>query len=495
MKTLIPIFVVVLLIVLGCRPNDDLITDPGALLEFSTDTLTFDTVFTSLGSATRSIKIYNPHDQRISIDKINMGTGSNTKFRLNVDGLPGISFENVEIPPNDSIYIFAEVTVDPDQDLVASPFVIFDDLILETNGSAQKVVLEAWGQNANYIPNQFNNGGDFVLPCGGGGEVLWDDAKPYVIFGILVIDNCVLRVKAGTNIYVHGGLESFINDENIRVFYNDGRIITTNTGSIKMEGTYEEPIVVQGDRLEEGFEDVWGQWFGIVLTAQSKNNVFNYTTVKNAVIGVAVDSLASLETNYSVYHNTTANGILGINADITANNCLIYNNGGGGVTFLEGGNYDFNYCTIASYGVEADALGMSDALCLDQPFCSEFYAGDLDASFKNCIITGSRADEIALSKLSENTTFNYQLEDCIIKLDEVLMDGDHTNFLDFCENCINMNSSDVLFVDPGEDDYHLDTLSIAEGKALPVMSLTKDLDNVDRDATTPDLGCYEYTVE
>jgi len=75
------------------------------------------------------------------------------------------------------------------------------------------------------------------------------------------------------------------------------------------------------------------------------------------------------------------------------------------------------------------------------------------------------------------------------------MDGDHTNFLDFCNNCINMTNDDALFVDPGEDDYHLDTLSIAEGKALPLMSITKDLDNVDRDGTAPDLGCYEYIFE
>jgi len=492
MKTLLSISIFCMLLCYACAPDDDLITDPGAALEFSTDTLRFDTVFTSLGSATRIIKIYNPHDKRINIEKINMGLGANTKFRLNVDGIPGISFDSVEVPPNDSIYIFAEVTIDPDD--AFSPFVIFEDLVLETNGNTQKVVLEAWGQNANYIPNQFNNGGDYVLPCGGG-EVIWDDARPYVIFGILVIDDCVLNVRPGTNIYVHGGLESFLDEDDFRVFYNDGRIITTSTGSLQLEGTYEEPIVIQGDRLEEGFGDVWGQWFGIVLTAQSKNNIFNYTTVKNAVIGVAVDSLSSLETSYSVYHNTNASGILGINADITANNCLVYNNGGGGVTLLEGGNYNFNYCTIASYGVEADALGMSDALCLDQPFCTQYYEGDLNASFKNCIITGSRADEIALSKLSDNTIFNYEFEDCIIKLDEVLMDGPHTNFLDFCTNCINMSNSDALFVEPGDDNYHLDTLSIAEGKAIPIMSITTDLDNVTRDGAAPDLGCYEYVVE
>mgnify|MGYP003868965731 CR=1 FL=1 len=494
MKSLFPALIVCILMIYACGPDDDLITDSGAQLEFSTDTLTFDTVFTALGSATRILKIYNPHSQRISIDKIDMARGSSSKFRLNVDGIPGLSFENVEIPPEDSIYIFTEVTVDPDQDISSSPYVIFEDLVFETNGNSQKVVLEAWGQNANYIPNQFNNGGDYVLPCAGGTAV-WDDEKPYVIFGILVIDNCVLTVKEGTDIYVHGGLESFFNQDSLRVFYNDGRIITTSTGTMRIEGTYENPVTIQGDRLEEGFDDQWGQWFGIVLTAGSKNNLFNYTTVKNAVIGVAVDSTAVLETNYSVFHNTTASGILGINAEITANNCLVYNNGGGGVTFLEGGTYDFNYCTIASYGVDADALGMSDILCLDQPFCEQFYVGDLNANFKNCIITGSRADEIALAKRVDNSQFNYQFENCIVKLDDVLTMGDYTDFLDHCPNCINMVSSDPLFFDTSDDDYHLDTLSIAEEMAIPIMSLVRDLDNTNRDMLTPDIGCYEYVFE
>ena len=494
METYLPILTVVCLLIYACAPDDSFITDSSAALEFSTDTLTFDTVFTSIGSATRQIKIYNPHKQRIQIEKIQMAAGANSKFRLNVDGLPGETFEQIEIPPEDSIYIFTEVTIDPDQPLSVSPYVVYDDIVFETNGNTQKVVLEAWGQNANYIPNQFNNGGDYLLPCAGGTAV-WDDEKPYVVFGILVIDECVLTVREGTNIYVHGGLESFINDDNLRVFYNDGRIVTTSTGSIRMEGTAENPITIQGDRLEEGFEDVWGQWFGIILTAGSTNNQFDYTTVKNAVLGIAVDSTASLVTNYSKYHNTNASGMLGINANITANNCLFYNNGGGGVTLLEGGNYNFNYCTIASYGVEADALGMSDALCLDQPFCTEFYAADLNANFKNCIITGSRADEIALSQLSENTAFNYQLENCIFRLDEVLEEGPHTNFLDFCTNCLNVTNDDALFFDPGDDDYHLDTLSVAEGMAIPDNLILVDLDNVMRDAANPDVGCYEYVYE
>jgi len=435
MKYILSILAILTLVLYSCSRDDDFATGPDDLLEFSTDTLRFDTVFTTLGSATRSIKIFNPHKEQILIDKIYFERGGSSKF----------------------------LTIDPNN--IDAPFIIHENLLFETNGSSQAVVLEAWGQNANFIPSQFNNGEIYVLPCAAGGEVIWDDLKPYVIYGSLIVDNCTLRIKPGTDIYVHGGLESALQEnmegDTIRQFFNDGRIFTTETGTIKVEGTYEEPVTIQGDRLEEPFQEIAGQWFGIILSAGSAGNVFDYVTVKNAVIGVAVDSTAELKTSYSSYHNTTSVGLYGINATIEADNCLFYNNSGGGVALLEGGDYEFNYCTMASYGVDADALSFSDVLCFGSPIpCSQFYSNDLLARFNNCIISGSRADEVAPFHLDVDvTTFDYEFNNCIIKLDEVLTEGDYTDFLDFCNDCTIIENSENLFVDESDGDFHLDTLS------------------------------------
>lgn len=494
MKCILTALAILTLALYSCSRDDDFATGPDDLLEFSTDTLRFDTVFTTLGSATRSIKIFNPHKEQILIDKIYFEKGGNTKFRMNVDGLPGAVAEGIKILPKDSIYVFMEVTIDPND--INNPFVVHENLLLETNGSTQTVVLEAWGQNANYVPNQFNNGGSAELTCNGG-EIIWDDEKPYVIFGALVINECTLVIKEGTQIYVHGGLESFSQGDTLTQFYNDGRIFTTEFGSIRIEGTYENPVTIQGDRLEESFQEIAGQWFGIILSAGSKGNVFNYVTVKNAVIGVAVDSTAELTTSYSAYYNTTSAGLYGINATINADNCLFYSNGGGGVALLEGGDYNFNYCTMASYGVDADALSFSDVLCFGSPIpCSEFYSNNLFARFNNCIISGSRADEVAPFHLDVDvTTFDYEFNNCILKMDEVLTEGEYTDFLDFCNDCIIIENSDNLFVNESDGDYHLDTLSVAEGNAMPLPMLLVDLDNTDRDMDTPDVGCYEYLYE
>ncbi|MDV7394966.1 hypothetical protein RZS08_26510, partial [Arthrospira platensis SPKY1] len=108
---------------LGCRHERMFRTDGDVRLAFSTDTLRFDTVFTELGSSTRILKVYNTYGQFLRISSISFATGESTRFRMNVDGLPGEFFEDVEIAPNDSIYVFVEVTIDPDQPLSVSPFV------------------------------------------------------------------------------------------------------------------------------------------------------------------------------------------------------------------------------------------------------------------------------------------------------------------------------------------------------------------------------------
>ena len=53
----------------------------------------------------------------------------------------------------------------------------------------------------------------------------------------------------------------------------------------------------------------------------------------------------------------------------------------------------------------------------------------------------------------------------------------------------------ALFVSINEDDYHLDTLSVAEEKGIPIPGIFIDLEGNDRDAAAPDVGCFEYQYE
>ena len=60
MRVIISTLILTLLIIFSCSKDDDLMGagDTGSL-SFSVDTLLFDTVFTTVGSATRYLKVYN----------------------------------------------------------------------------------------------------------------------------------------------------------------------------------------------------------------------------------------------------------------------------------------------------------------------------------------------------------------------------------------------------------------------------------------------------
>ncbi|MFW5831745.1 MAG: hypothetical protein ACOCVA_05815, partial [Prolixibacteraceae bacterium] len=86
---------------------------PDAQLAFSTDTVMFDTIFTTVGSITQNLRVYNPYNESILISSIRLGKGEFSNFRLNINGRTVTEAYDVEIPARDSIYIFVEVTVDP----------------------------------------------------------------------------------------------------------------------------------------------------------------------------------------------------------------------------------------------------------------------------------------------------------------------------------------------------------------------------------------------
>ncbi|MCC6701845.1 MAG: hypothetical protein IT221_09995, partial [Fluviicola sp.] len=80
-------------------------------LEFSVDTLVFDTIFTTIGSTTQQFKIYNNDKKELKIDEVELMGGSSSPFRMNLDGLMGTSFSNIDIPAEDSLFCFVEVTL------------------------------------------------------------------------------------------------------------------------------------------------------------------------------------------------------------------------------------------------------------------------------------------------------------------------------------------------------------------------------------------------
>ncbi|MEY3398109.1 MAG: hypothetical protein RL220_703, partial [Bacteroidota bacterium] len=135
----------ILLSVFSCR-KESFVTDPSATLEFSTDTVLFDTLFSTIGSTTRVVKVYNRHDENIRISRISLP--ENSPYYMVVDGVDGPVVEDIEIFAGDSMYIFVEVTIDPGN--VNLPFLVEEDIEFITNGTPQNVHLMAYGQDAYF---------------------------------------------------------------------------------------------------------------------------------------------------------------------------------------------------------------------------------------------------------------------------------------------------------------------------------------------------------
>ena len=132
----------------ACRKDFFAESGPGQL-SFSNDSILFDTVFTTIGSATKKFVVYNNNNNPVIIETIRLSQDNPSDvYRVNVDGMPIEQSQNIKLAANDSLFIFIEVTVNPNNQ--NTPFLISNRLEFTTNGKAQLIDLVAFGQNANF---------------------------------------------------------------------------------------------------------------------------------------------------------------------------------------------------------------------------------------------------------------------------------------------------------------------------------------------------------
>ncbi len=453
-------------------------------LRFSTDTITFDTVFTTVGSATKVFKIYNDRDKAIKVGKIFIENNKNNQFRLNIDGVATNQIEDLEIGAKDSVYIFAETKINPDAPLSISPFVIEDNLVFETNGNIQKVLLEAWGQNANYITGK-GKGKSWKISCDNK-ELVWDDPKPYVIYGTVYFEDCVLKLMEGTQIHIHGGIAKTKGG-----YYYDGTMIIGSTSKLISMGTVNNPVIFQTDRLEKKYEDINALYYGIFFDKMSVGSELVHTNIQNATIGMYLDSMSEVSLKSCKVLHIGSVGIYSNHATLNAENCLVADIGGYNVVADYGGNINLKYCTIYNNNKD-DALVLKNYKCLDAD-CTKKAFNPLKAFVQNSIIYGTNRDELLLSNVDKDNSsgFDYFFDHCIVQVEELLNNNAEPQFFNHTENCKNGIGKNSLFIDETKYNYKLDTMAIAIDIGKYTKEITKDIDNNQRDLK-PDLGCYEF---
>ncbi len=448
---------------MACK-KDDFTTNPDARINLSVDTLKFDTVFTRTGSITQSFKIVNPQSQPILLNKISLGGGNASSYKININGEAGPLAQNVTLPAKDSIYIFVSVFVNPNSNNL--PFIISDSIEIDYNSRKRFVQLEAYGQNAVFLRNQTITGNQ-----------TWTPALPYVILdGISIDTNAVLNIQAGTKIY------SSANSP----FNVDGTLL--------VNGTKAAPVIFTGNRLDEPYAGFPASWPGIYLNESSKNNNISFAEIKNAyqalvAIGPSVNSNPKLFLQQSIISNAFSSGFFGINSEVKANNCLIYNCNQNLLIQL-GGNYQFTNCSLASYST--NYLLHKTPVAVVSNFAEQggqTFLQDLQANFTNCIFWSDEnflPNEIVTAKQG-NTIFNAVFNNCIYKA------ATDPAFATFNQSFKNINPQfDSIDVANKYFDFRITKNSLAPGinKGLSTI-FAKDLADNNRMIGNTDIGCYE----
>lgn len=433
-----------------------------ARLAFSADTVFFDTVFTRLGggneprSVNKRFTIRNPYKQTIRTN-IRLAGGQASAFRINVDGIASLELNDFELRENDSAYVFVEVSIDPNN--LSNPLIVQDSIVFTTNGNVQDIKLVAWGQDAYYYR-------DSVLSC----NLEWNDAtKPYVIYNsVLVREGCKLTIGPGVKVYSAVNSSIFV------------------AGTLEVNGSKDQPVVFQGARLGQSYQNTPSQWRGIRLLTPSRNNKVQYAEIKNGIVGLQVDSLQrgggfKLEIAQSSILNMSAGGLIGYTAWIRAENVVASNCGQ--YTFLGelGGRYLLYHCTFNNegsvFGRSKPAFGLSNADFDDGQ--GLVVSNDLFYDIRNCIVWGGLREELVFFEGgSGNVTKG--IAHTLLRTE---IGGLNVN-----NNILNVSPR---FKMPRDGNLNLDTLSPAKDKGMiltPPILIDRLGEN--RDAS-PDIGAFE----
>ena len=452
MRWLLFTFISFIFIIASCT-KDGFITGKEAFL-FSSDTAVhFDTVFTSAGSVTKPIKLFNINEQKLRISNLQLLGGNASFFKINLSGTPGTQFSNVDIDKGDSLYIFVSVTINPDGRQL--PFIIEDSIRIDYNGNTQYVKLDAYGQNAHFLRSAIITQ-----------NTTWTNDLPYVLMDTFAVANgAVLTIEKGAKVFCHANTPF------------------TVEGSLQVNGTDDSTgaVTFLNDRLDVPYSHQPGTWNGIYFAPQSRNNVLNYTVIKNALQGIAADQGSFVTLNGCTIDNCAETGLIAYNSSVSATNCL-FANSSYNLYAIAGGHYTFTHCTIAAYST-LYLFHQYPALTLSNSSDDGSEANLLQTVLQNCIVYGED-DEVFVRKDTRAPL--------MISFENTLYKSPTANSDITYQDCL--PNADPLFAAIDKEnnlfDFHLSAQSpcIDAGKKTGTLI---DLDGKLR-SELPDLGCYEF---
>jgi len=493
----VPVFLIVILITVlsqsSCR-REGYEDSSSALLRFSTDTVVFDTIFTTVGSITKRLKVYNDHDKKIKIANIAIAGNEPGTYKMNVDGEEGTSLDDIEILPKDSIYIFIEALINMSNE--NAPFYIKDSVIFSVNGAIQDVDLVAWGQNAHYYNK--NNADTFY---NGEGDTLlfshylidedthWENDKPHLLFRTVIVRNgATLTIDPGAKVYLHS---------NSNIIVHDGARLNILGGS-----TEETKVLITGDRLDDYYKDLPGQWGRIWYCQDAGESSILNAEIRNGNTGIYlggpyiaeafnISLTPKLSIEKTKVTNMLRHGLLFQSAEASVDNSEISDCGEMNLFAYIGGEYQFRQCTFANYfgGRKSPVIVLTNYVTDEQLDID--YHRDLSINIHNSIIYGGFESELILDD-DEINQFDYHFNHSLLRLKEE--DFDFTDAAHYRACLFNEDPSFIQRYSSRQSNYQLDTLSAAQNIAHDSIALLLSsdlLNNVRWLDEGPDMGAYE----
>ena len=455
------------LLLSACEDESSITNKSSAKLDFSTDTVFFDTIFRTVSTATKRLKVYNPQDNSVSIDEVQLMGQERSRFRVNIDGQPTNQANNIELRPNDSLFVFVELTID--QSRSSNPYLVQDSLRFFTNGNEQFVNLTAYGRHVIIHRREAIEQDQTWNP----------DTAHLIVDAALVDSNATLTIPAGTEVFATGKSQLLV------------------AGSLKVEGTADEPVTFEGARPEPDFQGEPGQWQGIRLLPASQANQIEHAIISEGNVGLQVDSFA-LENRLKLRLRSTRIsdlaivGLAGFSTSILAQNTIINDCCGNLVTAQDGGSYRFFHCTFMASTCECSPDGIPVVFENDPSVGRD----SLTFILLNSIAYGFKETsyDLLLPPGGEGT-INPAVQNSLVKIGEQAPDvikaiTDSTNvinklplFNNICENDFNLTENSPA-LDSGRNISRLnDTFNLG---------LAEDYAGNARSLDAPDIGALEF---
>ncbi len=460
----------------SCSEDTDFSASPSLRLEFSKDTVSFDTLFTEVGSPTAMFVVRNRNKDALRISNVCLASGGESGFSVLVDGQYGALMNNLEILAKDSLYVLASVNLD--RNGKDTPFMVKDSLLFTLeSGVRQSVLLVAYGRDVTFMRGVSIDADTALLP------------GHYVVYDSLVVgENARLDIPAGTTLYFHD--KAFMRVD----------------GSLNAQGTAMRPVVMRGDRTDNMFsylpyDRIPGQWDGVLFSSTSGGNRLLHCDIHSANYGIRVErgdsTVHRISIESSKLYNFHGNALELVMSRANVSNSLFANAGGNCVKVV-GGDVSFVHCTIANFYVwkpRGVALALSNSI-EDEP------APLARAFFANCIITGSKDDElegkVAHFGDSISNAFNYRFENSLINT----VQEQDSNFVAIRYDSVGVEpfgKAHFMLIDHDvfKYDFHLSAESTARGAASEEFTglLPVDVDGVLRGSGAVDAGCYQFVAE